>query len=133
MGESEQHAQLVTKIVEHIRGCHGSNAGLSLLIDSRSVPPDRRPGRIGGFVPDIHCRTVPATFTIIGEAKSFVDFPERHTEAQLTCFLNFLRTEQQPELILAVPLPLVGAAYSLVRRIARRVDARHVPVAVLFG
>src|SRR4051812_38330689 len=110
MGESEQHAQLVARIVSHIRDLHSGNDGLSLLIDSRSVPPGRRPGRVGGFTPDVHCRTVPMSFTILGEAKSFSDFPARHTELQLSVFLEFLRAEPDPQLIFAVPLPMVGAA-----------------------
>jgi hypothetical protein len=133
MGESEQHAQLVVRIVDYVRRLHGSNDGLSLLVDSRIVAPERRPGRIGGFTPDVHCRTIPSSFTILGEAKSFSDFYAPHTELQLSAFIEFLKTEADPLLIVAVPLQLVGAGHSLTRRVARRLDARHLPVVVLFG
>jgi hypothetical protein len=73
------------------------------------------------------------SFTILGEAKSFSDFPARHTELQLSAFLEFLRAEPDPLLFFAVPLPLVGAAHALTRRVARRLNAADVPVVVLFG
>src|SRR5690242_6697896 len=107
MGESTQHALLVSEIVTWIRCRHSDNRGLSVLVDSNAVPPERRPGQVFGFIPDVLARTVPSSFVIVGEAKSFSDFFLPHTTKQLTAFLEYLRLQTDPTMIVATPL---GAA-----------------------
>ena len=133
MGESEHHAALVERIVDHVRKCHGENLGLSVLVDSRTVTPQRRPGRIGGFTPDVLVRTVPASFVIIGEAKTFTDFFATRTANQLAAFISFLKMHERPQLVVATPLAASGAARTLVRRLKNKLGATHVAVEFLIG
>lgn len=133
MGESAQHTALVTRIVTWIIDEHGNNGGLSILVDAGDVPPGRRPSRIGGYTPDVLARTVPSSFVILGEAKSFSNFFEPHTGKQLSAFLEYLRMQERPMLIVATPLAAAGAARSLVRRVQRSTCATHVPVVFLYG
>ncbi len=133
MGESEHHAHLVAIITEWIQAKHGDNRGLSLLVDARHVPVGRRPGQIAGYTPDVHCRTIPASFVILGEAKTFSDFLTPRTAPQLTAFIRFLTMQPDPTLVLATPLGAEGAARSLVRRIHRHLGGRVVPTVFLQG
>jgi len=133
MGESAQHFRLVELIVQRIQAEHAANSGLSILVDSGPVASQRRPGRIGGYTPDVYARTVPSSFVVIGEAKSFGDLYQNHTALQLSAFLAHLRLEAHPLLIVATPLAAVGAARSLVRRIQRAQGATQVPAVFLHG
>src|SRR5687768_10337274 len=133
MGESEHHAALVDRIAGYVRKCHEGNAGLSVLIDSRTVPAERRPGRISGFTPDVLVRTVPASFVIIGEAKSFSDFFTPRTAVQLAAFVTYLRMQQHPQLVIATPLAASAAARVLIRRLKTQLHAPNVGVEFLIG
>ena len=124
MGESTQHAMLVTEIVKWITTKHGEHNALSILVDSNTVPPDRRPRQIGGFTPDVTARTLPSSFVIIGEAKSFADFFVPHTAKQLTVFLEYLQYQECPTLVMATPLAATAAARSLVRRLQQKLGTR---------
>lgn len=133
MGESEHHAHLVSIITGWVRSGYSTHEGLSILIDSRMVAPERRPGRIGGFTPDVVVRTVPSSFVIIGEAKSYTDFFTPHTGHQIGAFIEYLHLQSEPVLVLAIPLSLLGAARSLVTRLKRERSAGNVRVVFLYG
>src|SRR5262245_31176176 len=133
MGESEHHAELVERIANHIRRRYQGNSGLSILVDARAVPPERRPARIGGFTPDVVARTVPASFVIIGEAKSFSDFFTLRSANQLAAFISYLRVQEHPCLVIATPLAASGAARTLVRRLKAQLDASNVRTEFLIG
>ena len=119
MSESTHHAFLVDRIVSWILEAHNCD-GLSILVDSLPVPRHRRPYRIHGFTPDVHACTTPASIILIGEAKSFADVFSDRTERQLTAFIDYLRTYDNSQLIVATPFAAAGAARSIVRRIQRR-------------
>jgi hypothetical protein len=54
-----------------------------VLIDSPNVDRERRPWQVGGFVPDVFAGTVPASFSLIGEAKYFNDLETPRTDKQI--------------------------------------------------
>lgn len=133
MGESQHHADLVSLIARWVRSEHSTENGLSILIDSSMIAPERRPGRIGGFTPDVVARTVPASFVIIGEAKSYSNFFTPRTGHQIGAFIDYLRLQPEPLLIVATPLTVHGAARSLVGRLKRQRLAANLRVVFLYG
>jgi hypothetical protein len=60
---------------------------------------------------------VPATRTILGEAKTQKDLETDHSRHQLTAFLYHLSCQSRGVLIVAVPWQIVGAAQRTVRLI----------------
>jgi len=110
---------------------HGHNLGLSVLQDSQHVPPGRRPGFVGGFVPDVIAQTVPGSFYIIGEAKSSTDLDTPHSRRQLQGYLRHLSVQSEPQLVMATPLLMIGLAKSIVRQLKRGCGAGNVDVVFL--
>jgi hypothetical protein len=92
-----------------------NHSGLIIFADSPSFDVEQKPRPIGGFIPDLHARTFPASFTLLGEAKWFRDVDTKHTEIQLKTFLRFLEGEQDPHFVIATPPPLIGTALRMVR------------------
>ena len=133
MGESIHHADLVEGMVKWVRVQHSANTGLSLLVDSVTTLPGRRPPRIGGFTPDLFVRTVPSSFVIVGEAKTYADFLERRPATQITAFLIYLRSQAAPTFVMATPLAIAGAARTLVKRLQRETDSRNVKTVFIHG
>jgi hypothetical protein len=132
VAESVEHAELRSLIVSRIQTDYGHNGGLSLLVDTGTVPPEKRPRRIGGFCPDVEARTVPASVVFLGEAKSYNDVSVPHTSRQLKAFLEYLAMQADPTLFIAVPLAALGSARSIVRRIQRETGTRDVPTIFLY-
>src|SRR5437016_4876741 len=105
MPESERHAQLVSLLTDYIAVRHGRNPGLCIYSDRSDTRRDEKPRRVEGFVPDVLAITVPSSFTIIGEAKTYADLGTPRSRSQVRAFLRFLQYSVRPHFILAVPYP----------------------------
>src|SRR2546429_189545 len=117
MPESQVHADLVSLLLQCLSERHGRNLGLCVYCDTTAAQREDKPRPINGFVPDILALTVPASFTIIGEAKRHRDLDTPHSRSQLRAFFRHLRYSPDPLLMLAVPVAAHASAFSLIERL----------------
>jgi len=138
MPESQVHATLVSLLLRSLSERHGRNLGLCVYRDTATAHREDKPRRINGYVPDILALTVPASFTIVGEAKLHRDLDTPHSRSQLRAFLRFLRYSPDPLLMLAVPVAAHATAFGLMQSFqwvegAGNVKIEIVTPAVLLG
>jgi hypothetical protein len=91
LGESEAHLALVRLLLDYVTMRFIGHGGVAIFADLPTSTRETRPPRVGGFVPDVYVTDVPATWVLIGEAKTEHDLLLRHTTAQLRAFLDLLR------------------------------------------
>ena len=103
MSESTQHIELVGRIIPYISTNLTHLDGLVVIHDLPSSLGDEKPPRVGGYVPDVYGIRTPATFTVIGEAKTFQDLETSRSRSQLGAYLSFLASEQDGLLLVSVP------------------------------
>jgi hypothetical protein len=101
-GESLLHVRLVERLIKHIRNRHECPRGLLVLADHHEFG-DNRPGTIEGFTPDVFASDLPATFEVLGEAKTPDDLMTDRSRRQLSAFLNYLAVRPNSTFYLAVP------------------------------
>lgn len=131
MPESERHAQLVSLLTDYIAVRHGRNPGLCVYSDRSDSRRDEKPRPLEGFVPDVLAITVPASFTIVGEAKTHTDLSTFRSRAQVRAFLRFLKYSVNPQFILAVPPSAYAYAVSVLQILKREVAASNVSTEVI--
>jgi len=131
MPESHVHATLVSLLLRFLGERHGHNLGLCVYRDTALADREDKPRRINGYVPDILALTVPASFTIIGEAKLHRDLDTPHSRSQLRAFLRFLRYTPDPHLMLAVPVAAHAAAYALMQSLQWLEGAANVEIEIV--
>ena len=102
-GESPQHAALVKDLISHIRALHEPLGGFVLYSDTGSRH-EGLPERISGYIPDVFASDVPATFRIIGEAKTHRDMNTLRSQRQVKAFLDFLSLYPNSVFYLAIPV-----------------------------
>jgi hypothetical protein len=111
MGETRTHTHLVELLAEWLtNGDYGR-----MLIDSPDRPPQRKPPKINGFIPDIYVSNTPEYSLIIGEAKTVNDIDSRHTIEQISSYLQSCGQYERSLLVLAVPWFCVGGANSTIQ------------------
>ena len=124
MGESSGHTDLVRSLHRWIsKEFAPEDSGLALFADLPDLDVERKPIRVGGFVPDIYAVTFPCSFTLLGEAKWFRDLETAHTERQFKAFFEFLEREKDPHFVVASPPALVGTAVRVAQTAMRNVGA----------
>lgn len=102
MAESLAHMTYVRKIVSYVESnfafCQDN------VIQADLAEYGRTPQVVGGYYPDVYVRT--PNIMIIGEAKTDKDIENPHTEAQLNCYIDEVRTAlfQEKHIILASSL-----------------------------
>lgn len=102
-----------------------------ILIDSATLPVNRRPPYIEGHRPDLFARQPNSSAVIIGEAKSVRDFETTRTWVQLSAFLNYCDRFPDSVLIIAVPWMVQRTAESLIQILKKRCNAESVKTLVL--
>lgn len=101
-GESSLHTHLVERLLEVVRKEHRPPRGLLVLADHPSFGGNRPPS-IGGFLPDVFASDLPATFEVLGEAKTMPDLETERSARQLRAFLDHLCVRPGSMFYLAVP------------------------------
>jgi len=88
------------------------------------------PPTIGIFTPDVFASDFPATFLLIGEAKTRDDLETERSRRQLTAFLDHLSLHPPSALWIAVPFDAAPRARHLIRSM-RRPEHQAVVVEIL--
>ena len=131
MPESEEHSNLVAVLHRYIadRFCDGEvDRVFTDTMRSESRP---RPPPIEEYVPDAYAVLNEQGKVVIGEAKSFRDLENSHTEAQVTAFLRRCGMAEGSAFILAVPWPIERLAKSLLTELQAREGLSHVEIVIL--
>ena len=131
MPESTQHLRLVESIVNYIGARYSDLKGMVILSDLPSTVGGDRPPRVGGFAPDVYAIDVPATVTVIGEAKTAEDLLTGHSRQQIEAFLDHLKYQRTGVLILAVPCFHSASARIVVETAKRSADIKSNEVEIV--
>ncbi|MHB1101829.1 MAG: hypothetical protein ACYC0C_03400 [Devosia sp.] len=105
-------------MIEHIRRHHVPERGLLVLADHHSCGRNL-PYRVGGFLPDVFASDLPATFEILGEAKTLPDLLTTRSHRQITAFLDHLAVRPGSTFYLYVPPFTKTHARSIVNGLLR--------------
>ena len=118
-GESAKHTFLVETLINFINAKH--NEGNLVLFADHQKFPGAQPLRIGLFKPDVYAHLVPATFRILGEAKTADDLISKRTQLQLSAFLDHLSLYNGSTLYLATTWLAASRADDVIKsvRLAR--------------
>lgn len=128
-GESKRHVYLVEKLIQEVERRHYHPRGLMIFADHHRFGSDR-PQTISGFTPDVFACDLPATFRILGEAKTPVDLESVRSRRQMTAFLDHLALYQKSTFYLAVPYFTAPRARFILKSI-RRPEHEGVAVEVM--
>jgi hypothetical protein len=128
-GESARHRFLVERLLDTVEIRHQGVRSVVIFADHHRFG-SQLPPTIGDFTPDVLVTTVPATFRLIGEAKTRDDIETERSQRQLTAFLDHLSLHPPSSLWLAVPFDLAPRARVLIRSM-RRAEHKDVNVEIL--
>lgn len=101
-GETRAHTLLVERLIVHVQAKHRPPRGLLVLADHHSFGSNR-PQQIAGYTPDLFASDLPATFEVIGEAKTMADLQSDRSQRQIRAFLDYLSLRPQASFYLVVP------------------------------
>lgn len=123
MAESDQHQQLIQRIVDYVNITFASKYSLTTYHDLPKAIGAEKPPAIGNFRPDFYAVDVPLTITIIGEAKTFNDLETEHSRNQYLSFISYLSQHDKGYFILAIPFQYVPATRRVISNLLRRIGA----------
>ena len=115
-GESLIHISLVERLIAHVRERHKPPRGLLLLADHRSFSSNR-PFCIGRYTPDLFASDLPATFEVLGEAKTPSDLETERSARQISAFLDHLALRPGSSFYLSVPPYARARAHAVLNRL----------------
>ena len=130
-GESALHVRLVERLIHHVRLHHVPPRGLLLLADHHAYGSNR-PGTIDGFAPDVFASDLPATFEVIGEAKTPLDLESPRSARQIAAFLDYLALRPNSNFYLSVPPFTAARSWTILNRIRQPYHA-DINIAVIDG
>jgi hypothetical protein len=131
LAESLLHIQLVDALVEWITSSLLNGDGGCVLADQPCCSRDRKPPRVGRFVPDVYVPKTAHSGLIIGEAKTARDLESRHTVEQMEEFLRACQDRKDSFFVLATPWYATRLAKALVRDVASRTRSENVTSIVI--
>jgi hypothetical protein len=117
-GESLVHVRLIEYLVVHVRRMHYPPRGLLLLADHHAFGTNRPPS-ISGFTPDLFASDLPATFEVLGEAKTPLDLETERSVRQISAFLDHLAVRPESSFYLSVPAFSKARAQAFLNRLIR--------------
>ena len=133
MGESNNHIQLVEKLVHWIAAAYLNGDKGYLLIDHPESAVCSKPPRINGYVPDVFTASAPNGRTIIGEAKTTHDVERPHSIEQIKAFLRYCSNHENAVFVLAAPWSMSRYAKALLKHLQQHTNASMVTVIVIEG
>jgi hypothetical protein len=117
-GESALHVRLVERLVATIEREHANRRDFVIFADHHAHGRNRPP-QIGGYTPDVYASNIPATFRIIGEAKTAKDFKSDRSQRQIIAFFDHLSLYPHSSFYLAVPWTVVARARYVIKSLRR--------------
>lgn len=129
-GESAAHVRLIEALIRFIEERHRPPRGLVLFADHHDFGADRPP-RIGGHTPDVFASDLPASFRLIGEAKTAPDLETERSRCQIRAFLDHLSLYPNSTFYLAVPPTALARARFVLRSLSPPAGHGSLQVAVL--
>lgn len=120
MAISSQHERLVSQIINWIERRYSCRKDLCIYADHIDWPRNTKPPLVGNHVPDVYAVGVTVPLTVIGEAETARSIEGPHAAEQVGAFIDFLRCQQNPVLVIAVPWVAVPWARGIVRNALRR-------------
>jgi hypothetical protein len=131
MAESSIHTTLVKLLAKWITELLPSEDSSHMLVDALENPSQKKPPKLYEFVPDIFVPNVYYYTFIIGEAKIATDIDNKHTEEQLTAFLQKCSECNNALLVLAVPWHKVRLARSVIKYCKKKIGLDAVETEVI--
>ena len=93
MSQSDLHKRLVVQVADKIKTRYPE---ISIVTDIQQAPNDTVPPMIKGFRPDVYATMPTGSIpVVIAEAKTDFDIENKHTEQQVSAFIDYL--EQMPK------------------------------------
>lgn len=132
MGESEAHLDLVRLILQHVEERFREHRGIAVYSDLPTSSRQTHSPPIAGYIPDVFVTNVPATWNLIGEAKTGGDLFTPHTTRQIRGFLDHLQFHRGI-FILSVPWSCKVMAEQVVQGIVTNDKIMNVETVVLAG
>ena len=131
MSESSIHTNLVRLLAKQINELLPPEDRAHMLIDVPENPPQKKPPRLYGFVPDIFVSNTTRYTFVIGEAKTATDIDKNHTMEQLTAFLKKCSENNNSILVMAVPWHMVRLARSVIWHCKKKADLETVKTMII--
>jgi hypothetical protein len=103
----------------------------TIMADLGDCTSQRKPPRVGGFVPDVYARHLNELDLVIGEAKSLDDIENMHTIGQITAFLKACSLMERALFVMIVPWNRLGLAQATVKYCQGLANAAKVKSLVL--
>ena len=131
MGESKVHGRLVSILSDWVIMELLAGQRNGLLIDDVDERPAGRPPQVPNHRPDIYSKSSKTFEVILGEAKTAEDLLTRHTEGQISEFLQHCSAHKSSLFVLAVPWYSTKLATRMLRRIQKRNGTEAVTTKIL--
>lgn len=133
MPETATHADLVRTIILYAEHEFGGLENTAVREDAVCPMRSEKPPRIEGYVPDVFITDIPATMTLIGEAKTRHDVETDHSRRQISAFLSYLSKTPGGIFVLSVPLIAGPIARRLIYGVNQSFHAAATRIVVLDG
>lgn len=100
MSESREHQELIINMFAYV---NNKFPNYHITVDIQNYVGDDVPNLVNNHRPDLYATSVNKDHYIIGEAKTQFDLSSKHSEKQITAFLNYLKSKINADFILSVP------------------------------
>ena len=131
MSESSVHTTLVRLLAKQIDKLLPPEDRSRMLVDVPENPPQKKPPRVYGFVPDVFVFNTTCYAFVIGEAKTAIDIDKNHTMEQLTAFLRKCSESSNSILVMAVPWHVVSLTKSVIWDCKEKADLETVRTMII--
>ena len=130
MSQSEQHRNLVIQIVKVLETRYPL---MSFIADVQQKPGDAVPPVIDGFRPDVYASKDSSSSIVIAEAKTDGELDNKHTNKQVTSFINYLERRRNGFFVLSVTGCGANRAKTLLRFVRQVTHVTSTTIAVFDG
>lgn len=131
MPESAFHIYLVEHMASWIRNNFLSGENGSILIDHPESSPHNKPPQIGNYIPDLFVYRTVHYGIILGEAKTFYDIENKHTEDQIKTFLKYLVQIENGIFVFTIPWQMSRFAKNYLKYLQKQTGAMTVNIVIL--
>jgi hypothetical protein len=131
MSESDHHRSLVKALGGDIASDTRWKMPPIVYFDLQDGISGEPPPAIGANRPDAFARDISTGRTIVGEAKTTDDIDNQHTRDQLSSYLQYLQSQTEGELWMAVPWMSAGTALRVSKLVRQQTNSQSIPICVV--